>query len=163
MNQEPKKEAEPMKTLIAYFSAEGTTKAIAEALAREIGADLFEIMPQIPYTAADIRWTNPLARCNREKFGGKDVPAAGTVENFADYDTVLLGFPIWYGGAPNVVNTFCKGYDWSGKKIAVFATSGGSGIGRTAEKLRPFLAGGQIADARLVHGAAELRDWAEGL
>jgi len=152
-----------MKSLIAYFSAQGTTEALAGALAREIGADLFAIRPQQPYTAADLKWTNPMARCNREKIGGKDVPVEGKIEDFAQYDTVLIGFPIWYGCAPNVVNTFCKGYDWTGKKIGVFATSGGSGIGKTAEKLRPYVKGGEIRDARLVRRAAELVDWAERL
>ena len=98
-----------MKTLITYFSAEGTTTKVAKDLAAAIGTDIFEIIPEKPYTAADIKWTNPLARCNREKFGNKDVPVVSSVENFSDYDTVLIGFPIWYGAAPNVVNTFYKG------------------------------------------------------
>ena len=154
-----------MKTLITYFSAEGTTAKVAKDLATAIGADLFEIKPEKPYTAADIKWTNPLARCNREHIAKKDVPIMGKVENFADYDTVLIGFPIWYGCAPNVVNTFCKGYDWSGKKVAVFATSGGSGIGKSGEKLKPFVPGSDIVDARLMNGsdAETLKRWAEGL
>ena len=145
-----------MKTLVAYFSAEGTTAALARALAEKIGADLFEIRPVTPYTAADIRWTNPLARCNREKIGKKDVPVAGTVANWADYDRVYLGFPIWYYGAPNVVNTFAKGYDWQGKQVVLFATSGGSDIGRTAEKLQPYMPGAQILQARVLRGEGEL-------
>ncbi|MBR1708024.1 MAG: NAD(P)H-dependent oxidoreductase [Clostridia bacterium] len=150
-----------MRTLIAYFSAEGTTAKVAKELAETIGADIFEIKPEKPYTAADIRWTNPLARCNREKFGNKDVPVIGSVENFSDYDTVLIGFPIWYGAAPNVVNTFCKGYDWSGKRVLAFATSGGSGIGKTAEKLKPYISGAASVDAKLVHSAAEVKSWLE--
>ena len=152
-----------MRTLIAYFSAEGTTAKVAKELAETIGADIFEIKPEKPYTAADIRWTNPLARCNQEKFGNKDVPVIGSVESFADYDTVLIGFPIWYGAAPNVVNTFCKGYDWSGKRIFAFATSGGSGIGKTAEKLKPFVSGAALVDAKLVRSAAEIKSWVESL
>lgn len=128
-----------MKTLIAYFSAEGTTAGIAEDLAESLKADIFEIKPEKPYSAADIRWTNPLARCNREKIGNKDVPVISKISNFGGYDTVIIGFPIWYGCAPNVVNTFCKEYDWSGKIVYAFATSGGSGIGKTAEKLKPYL------------------------
>lgn len=147
-----------MKKLVAYFSAEGTTAALAKALAERTGADLFEIRPETPYTAADIKWTNPLARCNREKIGKKDVPVAGTVEDWAAYDLILLGFPIWYYGAPNVINTFCKGYDWQGKRVVLFATSGGSGIGRTAEKLQPYLPGAQILGARVVKSAAELEE-----
>ena len=147
-----------MKTLVAYFSAQGNTAKLAKALAERTGADLFEIRPQVPYTAADIRWTHPLARCNREKIGKKDVPVAGQVADWAAYDLVYLGFPIWYYGAPNVVNTFAKGYDWTGKRVILFATSGGSGIGRTAEKLQPYMPGAEILTARVLKGAAELED-----
>lgn len=148
-----------MKTLVAYFSAEGTTAKVARALAEQIGADLFEIQPVQPYTAADIRWTNPLSRCNREMLGKKDVPVSGRVEGFEQYDRVLIGFPIWYGCAPRVVNTFCKGYDWTGKQVFAFATSGGSGIGKTAEKLGPFVNGASEVDALLVHTAGEVVEW----
>ena len=149
-----------MKTLILYFSAEsGTTARVAKGAAAALGADLYEITPEKPYTAADLRYTNPLARCNREFMTKKDVPVAGKIENFADYDTVLIGFPIWYGCAPLVVSSFCKGYDWSGKKVAAFATSGGSPIGKTAEKLRPFLPGTDFKGAKLVHSGAEVVAW----
>ena len=165
------------KALVAYFSAEaGTTRRIAEGLADAVAADLYEIKPEKPYSEADLRWTNPLARCNREKLGKKDVPVAlarcnreklgkkdvpveGKVPGWAEYDTVYLGFPIWYYGAPNVIQTFCKGYDWSGKKIYIFATSGGSGIGKTAQKLESFIKGGTIADARRVASVEELSGW----
>ncbi|MBQ4177857.1 MAG: flavodoxin [Lachnospiraceae bacterium] len=146
-----------MSTLVTYFSAEaGRTKKVAEDLAKKLGADLFEISPEKPYTAADLRYMNPMARCNREKFGKKDVPVSGVVEHFSEYDTVYVGFPIWYGAAPNVVNTFCKAYDWTGKKVHAFATSGGSGIGKTAEKLAPYVKGAVSVDAKLVHSAQEL-------
>ena len=146
-----------MSTLVTYFSAEaGTTAKVAKDLAKKIGADLFEIKPEIPYSKADLRYMNPLARCNREKFGNKDVPVAGRIENLSQYDTVYIGFPIWYGAAPNVVNTFCKGYDWKGITIHAFATSGGSGIGKTAEKLEPYVKGAVSVDAKLVHSAGEL-------
>lgn len=150
-----------MKTLIAYFSVHGTTAKVAKGAAEHLGADLFEIKPEKPYTAADIKWVNPLARCNKEKIGKKDVPVAGQIENFEDYDLVLIGFPIWYGCAPNVVNTFCKGYDWSGKRVAAFATSGGSGIGKTADKLKPYVDGAVSVDAKLVHDDMELINWVE--
>ncbi len=155
-----------IKSLVTFFSAEGTTKKVAERLAEAIGADLFEIVPEKPYTAADIKWMNPVARCNREMLGKKDVPVAGRVENMDDYETVFVGFPIWYGCAPNVVNTFLKGYDLSGKKIAAFATSGGSGIGRTAQKLQPYAGKGTVVDAKVFSpsaGAEELKAWAEGI
>ncbi len=130
-----------MKCLVAYFSAGGKTAGFAKALAEMASAYLFEIRPESPYSAADLRWTNPIARCNREKIGKKDVPVLGTVENWDQYDTVCLGFPIWYYAAPNAVNSFCKGYSWAGKRLVLFATSGGSEIGKTAEKLQPYLKG----------------------
>ena len=148
------------KAIVIYFSAEqGKTRRIAETLAGKLSADLFEITPEIPYSEADLKWTNPLARCNREKLGRKDVPVRGTVSDWEDYDTVYLGFPIWYYGAPNIVNSFCKAYDWSRKRVYVFATSGSSGIGKTAEKLSPCLKGGKIMDAKRVTSAGELAGW----
>ena len=149
-----------MKTIIIYFSAErGTTARVAKDAAEALGAGLYAITPEKPYTAADLNYRNPLARCNREFFAKKDVPSAGRIESFADYDTVLIGFPIWYGCAPLVVSSFCKGYDWTGKTVAAFATSGGSGIGRTAEKLRPFLSGADFKGAKLVRSGAEVAAW----
>ena len=152
-----------MKTLVAYFSAEGHTARVAKGLAEAVGAELFEIRPEQPYSAADIKWTNPLARCNREKLGKKDVPVSGRVDGFAAYDVVLLGFPIWYGCAPNVVNTFCREYDWTGKTVHAFATSGGSGIGKTAAKLSPHLKGASAVDARIVKDAEDAVNWAKTL
>ena len=153
------------KVLVAYFSAEGNTAKVAKSLAEAVGADLFEIKPAQPYTEADINWKNPLSRCNREKFGGKDVPVDGAVENFAEYNMVFIGFPIWYYAAPNIINTFVKAYDWSGKRIALFATSGGSDIVKSPDKLRPYLNGkGEIVGARLFSvsaGAEELGAWAK--
>ena len=151
-----------MKSLVAYFSAEaGTTRKVAEKFAASITADLFEIKPERPYSEADLRWTNPLARCNREKFGKKKVPVAGMVPDWEKYDTIYLGFPIWYYAAPNVIETFCSGYDWTGKKVFIFATSGGSGIGKTAQKLEQFIKGGRIADACRVSSAEELAGWGQ--
>lgn len=145
------------KTLVAYFSAQGKTAKVAGELAEHLGADLFEIKPLHPYTDADLRYTNPLARCNKEKFGKKDVPVAGKVNNFGDYDEVFIGFPIWYGCAPNVVNTFCQEYNWTGKRVYAFATSGGSGIGKTAEKLKPYVKGAISVSADLVNSADDLK------
>ncbi len=145
-----------MAAIVTYFSAEGTTAKVAKEFAEKIRADLFEIVPQEPYTKADINYMNPISRCNREQIGGKDVPVSGVIEDFGRYDTVYIGFPIWYGQAPRVVHTFAQGYDWSGKTVHAFATSGGSGIGKTAEKLSPSLKGAASVDAKLVHSAAEL-------
>ena len=155
-----------MKALVAYFSAEsGRTANVAKSLAAAIGADLFEIKPEKPYTSSDLNYMNPLARCNREHITKKQVPVSGKVENFAEYDTVLIGFPIWYGCVPNVVNTFCKEYDFTGKKVAAFATSGGSGIGKTAEKLKPYVSGADVIDAKLMNAVDKdtMKRWVDGL
>ena len=152
------------KKLVAYFSASGVTAKLAKDLAEAIDADLFEIKPVEPYSEADQNWKNPLARCNKEKIGKKDVPVSGIVENMDEYDTVYLGFPIWYWAAPNVVNTFVKQYDFSNKKVVLFATSGGSNMGKTAEKLQPYLGSeAEIVDAKVMNenpGIEELKAWA---
>ena len=145
-----------MATLVTYFSAEGTTAKVAKDYAESINADVFEIVPQEPYTKADINYMNPISRCNREPLGGKDVPVAGSIENFDKYDTIYIGFPIWYGQAPRVIHTFASGYDWTGKMVHLFATSGGSGIGKTSDKLSPSLKGVLSVDAKLVHDASEI-------
>ena len=156
-----------MKTLIAFFSAEGNTKALAEKLASVVEGDVFEIVPEKPYTKEEINWKNPLSRCNKEKMGKKDVPIANKVEGFDGYDMVYLGFPIWYFGAPNIINTFVKGYDWTGKKLALFATSGGSEMGKTLEKLQPYISGNpEVVDARRFSVSVsedELKSWVESL
>ncbi|MCR5475893.1 MAG: flavodoxin [Lachnospiraceae bacterium] len=145
-----------MSSLVAYFSAEGRTGGIAKEFAQRTGADLFEIIPKEPYTKSDINYLNPISRCNREQIGGKDVPVEGSIADFGRYDTVYLGFPIWYGQAPRVVHTFAKEYDWTGKTVHVFATSGGSGIGKTAEKLSPSLKGAASVDAKIIKAASDI-------
>ena len=156
------------KALVAWFSAEyGSTAKVAEKLAAATGADKFEIVPVKPYTKADMNYSNPVARCNREKIGRRDVPIAGTVNNMADYDTVYIGFPIWYYGAPNIIQTFVKQYDLAGKKVALFVTSGGSDVGRTVEKLQPYLSAGTVIAACKRFDAAasesELAAWAKSI
>ena len=148
-----------MSTLVTFFSAEGTTKKVAEEFAKNIRADIFEIVPKEPYTKADINYLNPLSRCNKEQIGKKDVPVEGQVQDFGKYDTVYVGFPIWYAAAPRVVYSFCKGYNWEDKKVYAFATSGGSGIGKTAEKLKEYVKGAASVEAKLVHSANEIENW----
>jgi len=148
-----------MSTLVTYFSAKGTTKKLAEAFAKDNGFDVFEIVPEKIYSSADLVWVNPIARCNKEKISNKDVAVKGKVENFDKYDTVYIGFPIWYGCAPNVVNTFCKGYDWNGKKVLAFATSGGSGIGKTGQKLEPYVSNAVSVEAKLVKTVDDIKAW----
>ena len=155
------------KVLVAYFSASGTTAEVAQKLAEAASADIFEIKPQVKYTAADLKWTNPLARCNKEKFGKKDVPIAEKIENMEDYDLVFIGFPIWYFAAPGIIETFVKSYDLSGKRVALFATSGSSDIGKSAEKLKPYLSeGARIVAAKRFPASVDgepLKEWLAGI
>ena len=155
------------KQLVAYFSASGVTAKVAEKLAATAQADLFEIVPVEPYTEKDLNWKNPLARCNKEKLGRKDVPIDGKIENLDEYDVIYIGFPIWYYTAPNIIVTFLKSYDLSDKKIALFATSGGSDIGKTADKIMPLVPGTvNIVAAKLFQpddSEDALRKWAESV
>lgn len=117
--------------LVAYFSASGVTAKVAETLAEAIGADIFEIEPKVPYTEADLNWMNKNARSTIEMNDPASRPEiAAKRDNMADYDTIFVGFPIWWYVAPTIINTFLESYDLTGKTIIPFATSGGSGIGK---------------------------------
>ena len=144
-----------MKTLTAYFSASGYTGSLAKRVAEAADADLFEIKPVQPYTDADLKWTNPVARCNREKIGKKVVPIENRINNFDDYELILIGFPIWYFAAPNIIETFVKSYDFTGKKVALFATSGGSDIKKAPDQLKAVMKGGEIIGAKLFNADAD--------
>ena len=125
------------KTLIVYFSATGNTKAAAEKLAREFNADLYEITPETPYTAADLDWRDKSSRSTLEMKDKSSRPAIkGVCGNIAQYDTVWIGFPVWWYTAPTIVNTFIEAHDLSGKVLNVFATSGGSGVKGSASDLK---------------------------
>ena len=125
------------KQLVAYFSASGVTAEVAEKLAQVIGADLFEIRPQQPYTAADLDWRDQHSRSSVEMHDAAARPAmAEQTPDMAQYDTVFLGFPIWWYTAPRIIQPFLEGGDFSGKQIVPFATSGGSGLGHTVDDLR---------------------------
>ena len=154
-----------MKTLVAYFSASGNTASLAKRVAQAAKADLFEIKPVEPYTDADLRWTNPLARCNKEKIGKKNVPIADRVEDFDEYDLILIGFPVWYYAAPNIIETFVKSYDFSGKKVALFATSGGSDITKAPATLQPLMKGEIIGAKRFEADADRVTiiSWMRGI
>ena len=122
------------RTLVAYFSASGETAALAKTVAEVIGGDLFEIRPETPYTAADLDWQDSHSRSTLEMKDEKSRPAiAGRVADMAQYDTVFVGFPIWWYQAPRIIEVFLESYDFSGKTVIPFATSGGSGMGKTAE------------------------------
>ena len=154
------------KTLVAFFSASGTTKKTAEMIAEAGGFDLFEIAPKVPYTKADLNWMDKKARSTIEMNDRKFRPemAAGEVDMGA-YDTVLLGFPIWWYVAPTIINTFLEKYDFSGKKIILFATSGGSGFGNTVKELEPSAPGAQIVEGKLLNrmSSQEITNWVKSL
>ncbi|MBR6441296.1 MAG: NAD(P)H-dependent oxidoreductase [Bacteroidales bacterium] len=125
------------KTLVAYFSATGTTKAAAQKLAKELGADLYEITPEVAYTSADLNWRDKGSRSTLEMKDRSSRPAIkGRCENIADYGTVWIGFPVWWYTAPTIVNTFIEAHDLGGKVLNVFATSGGSGVEGSAGDLK---------------------------
>lgn len=126
------------RKLVAYFSASGSTAELAKALADAIGADLYKITPEVPYTKADLDWTDKQARSSIEMNDPAFRPAlADNSANIGAYDVVLVGFPIWWYVAPTIVNTFLERYDFSGKIMVPFATSGGSGLGEAVKKLQP--------------------------
>ena len=126
-----------MKTLVVYFSATGTTKAAAQKLAKEFNADIYEITPEVPYTAADLDWRDKNSRSTIEMKDKSSRPVIkGRCENIADYDVVWIGFPIWWYTAPTIVNTFIEAHDLSGKTLNVFATSGSSGVDGSANDLK---------------------------
>ncbi len=130
------------KTLVAYFSATGTTMEAATKLAKAIHADLHEIVPEATYTSADLNWNNKNSRSSVEMADKSSRPAiANRVENMAQYDTVFVGFPIWWYIAPTIINTFLEQYDMTGKTIVPFFTSGGSGAGETLKYLKPSAPG----------------------
>ena len=156
------------KVLVAYFSATGTTKKVAENLAKVTNADIYEIKPLTPYTSADLNWHDSNSRSSVEM---KDKNARPEIaeDNFSvkDYDTVFLGFPIWWGTAPRVVNTFLEKQDFANKKIIIFATSGSSGIGNTDKDLKPSVStSATIIKGKTLNGnpsVEELKNWVKTL
>lgn len=152
------------KTLVAYFSASGTTAKLAKTLAKAIGADLHEIQPEKPYTTADLNWQDKKSRSSIEMNDKSFRPAvANKVENMAQYDTVFVGFPIWWYVAPTIINTFLEQYDLAGKKIIPFATSGGSGMGNTNQELAASCKGATLLEGKRFNNSvseANLKAWA---
>jgi hypothetical protein len=153
------------KTLVAYFSASGATKKLAQRLASATGSDLFEIVPETPYTSADLDWQNKKSRSSVEMNDKSSRPSVvSNVEDIAQYDTVYVGFPIWWYTAPAIINTFLEQYDLSGKMIVPFATSGMSPIGKSASDMRPSAKGAKVLEGKRFDtsvGEAELKIWAE--
>lgn len=135
------------KKLVAYFSATGTTRKLAEKIAKIADADLFEIMPENPYTSADLNWNDSNSRSSLEIKDKNIRPKISNeckIENISKYDLIFVGFPIWWGFAPNIINSLLEEYDFSNKKIVLFATSGSSGIERVEENLKSSLKGAKV-------------------
>lgn len=155
------------RKLVAYFSASGVTAKVAEKLSEAIGADLYAIEPEVPYTKADLDWMDKKSRSTIEMNNPASRPAiAGKRDNMNDYDTVFVGFPIWWYVAPTIINTFLESYDLTGKTIIPFATSGGSDMGKTNEKLLPSCKGAKLLGGKVFKASvsgADLAKWAEGL
>ncbi len=154
------------KKLVAYFSATGTTRKTAAALAEAIGADIFEIVPKIPYTKADLDWTDSSSRSTVEMKDSSSRPAiAAKCGNISDYDVIFVGFPIWWYVAPTIINAFLESYDLAGKTIVPFATSGGSGMGKTNERLAPSCKGSRLLEGKVLTSAQNkaLAEWVNGL
>lgn len=140
------------KTLVAYFSCTGTTKKVAELIGEMVGADLFEIKPEKPYTAADLDWKDSNSRSSVEMKDKSSRPKiANSINNMDDYNMIYLGFPIWWYVAPTIINTFLESYDFTGKTIVLFATSGGSGFGNTVSELESSCKG-KIVEGKLLNG-----------
>ena len=156
------------KTLVAYFSATGRTAKAAELLADALGADIHEIQPKVPYTKADLNWLNKKSRSSVEMNNKTFRPEiAESNVQIAEYDVIFLGFPIWWYVAPTIINTFLESSDFSGKKIILFATSGGSKFGKTVEELKVSVsADTEIIEGKLLNGRqsiASVKAWTDAL
>ena len=156
-----------MSALVAYFSATGTTTRVAKTLAEAAGADLFEIVPEQPYSAADLDWHDKNSRSTHEMNDEACRPAVvGRVDNMDAYDTVFVGFPIWWYVEPRIVDTFLEAHDLAGKTIVPFATSGSSGLGKAPQRMETLAPGATVLEGRMLNGnpdAEELRAWAESI
>ena len=151
------------KKLVAYFSASGTTRKIAEMIAQAAEADLYEITPKQPYSKADLNWMDKKSRSSVEMSDKKFRP--DTDAQIGGYDEVILGFPIWWYVAPTIINTFLESYDFSGKKIVLFATSGGSGFGNTVSELKPSAPDAKMLEGKVFHKASktEIAEWVKSI
>ncbi len=164
--------AEPQQTaeggvLVAYFSATGTTKGVAERLASAVGGDLYEIVPAEPYSDADLNWNDRESRSTKEQNDKSARPGiASETLDLSGYATIYVGFPIWWGEEPRILDTFVESYDFSGKTMIPFCTSGGSGIGNSGRNMEQLTSGATWLDGKRFGGSVsedELRAWADGL
>lgn len=150
------------KRLVVFFSASGTTKKVAEMIASAADADMYEITPKQPYSKADLNWMDKKSRSSVEMSDKKFRPEISDTDvSVEQYDEIILGFPIWWYVAPTIMNTFLEKYDFTGKKIVLFATSGGSGFGNTVSELKPSAPDAEIVEGKVFHRAAkqEIEEW----
>lgn len=152
------------KVLVAYFSASGVTKKLANTLAEATGGDLFEIVPEQIYTKEDLNWMNPKSRSSVEMKDRSCRPAiASKVDDMASYDAVFIGFPVWWYREPSIIDTFAESYDFSGKTIIPFATSGSSGIGPSGENIAALAKGAKVTAGERFKASStveDLKEWA---
>lgn len=159
--------ANTAKILVAYFSATNTTEGVAKTIAESVGADLYEITPEQPYTDADLNYRDDKSRSTVEMNDKNARPAiSGSVENMDQYDIVFIGYPIWWGDAPRILSTFVESYNFSGKTVVPFCTSGGSGVGSSAKNLEGLTSGatwlsGTRLDGNATHSS--VAEWINGL
>ena len=153
-----------MKTLVSYFSASGVTAKVAANLAEAVGGDLFEIVPEKLYTSADLNWQDRQSRSSVEMNGPTCRPAIKSkVTDFASYDVIFVGFPVWWYREPSIIDTFMEAYDFTGKIVIPFATSGSSGIGDSGANMQKLAPGAKVVSGKRVKGnigIAELKEWA---
>ena len=167
MENTDNQDAQEHKILVAYFSATGTTKGVAEHIANGLNADIYEIVPEEAYTDADLDYNDNNSRTTIEMNDPDARPAiSGSVENMEQYDIIFVGYPIWWGEAPRIASTFMESYDFSGKTIVPFCTSGGSGIGSSASNLERLTSGATWLDGRRLNGSDSqdtVMEWVDSL
>lgn len=160
-------ETQGSKVLVAYFSATGTTKGVAEHIANGLNAEIYEIIPEEPYTDADLDYSDNNSRSTIEMNDASSRPAiSGSVENIEQYDIVFIGYPIWWGEAPRIVSTFVESYDFSGKTVVPFCTSGRSGVGSSATNLEQLTSGAAWMEGKRLNGGDSqdtVMEWVNGL
>ena len=155
------------KALVVYFSASGVTKKVATKLASAIGADIFEIVPKELYTSADLNWMDKKSRSTVEMNDRNCRPEiASKVDDMSKYDTVYVGFPVWWYREPSIIDTFMEAYDFTGKKVIIFCTSGGSGLGDSAKNMQALATGAKVIDGKKFSSGvseADLKKWADSI
>ena len=155
------------KVLVAYFSASGVTARLAKKVAEVTNGDLYEIKPKVPYTSADLDWTNNKSRSSIEMNNKSSRPEiVGDLKDVSNYDTIFVGFPIWWYIAPTIVNTFLEKYNFDGKKIIIFATSGGSGMGKSLDSLKNSCPSATFVNGKVFSSSVskdDLAKWVDGL